>query len=527
LQEWLDQTISGPLGVAFLPDATGAVQAIYMRRPLEALPSDLLTIDDVSEIGSLYEDTEDSTVARLVWEQDQYALIAEPTENDPADRVLTNTARQEFVIDGGTTYATRTITYRITGQYYLASQWPGTLDAISSAQREQLATRYGRGAAETTLSVRRDATVAGTLALGSYVLNRVPSLPSGSARLATQPGVSRVQQVTAITETVGERVVTLEDLGPVAAAITTVPTLTVSTSVQSYLLTITNAATLATGLFGVRVEMATTSGASPASTDWTPLRSFLSTEIATISSTVSSVPITVWFRARAERFGFLPSAWSSSASASFSALASITGLTATAVSGDGSRLSIAWTRAATDGAVFDVFVRLSSETQGTGIFAAQLPAGSTSAMATGLTAGTLYTVDVRARSVFGVDQAVFVSTTQTTAGSSVTLSDPTALAAYVPFSGSVALDGIVTGTPLPDAEVEIAQETAVGSGVFGSYSAAATVAPAPGGAFTATIAVASDNRLRRLRARAVRAGAVSSSFVVAPTDVLPDGSGGL
>jgi len=525
LQEWIDNTISGPMGVAFLPDASGAVEAIVMRRPLDSLPTDVITAGDVSEIGTLYEDVEDSTVARLVWEQEQYVLIPSPTADDPSDAVLTNRARQEFTIDSGTTFATRTISYIIDGQFYLVGQWPGSPDVVSSAQREQLAARYGRGAAETTLSVRRDAAVASVLGIGTYIRNQVPSLPSGSARLAALPGASRVQQVTAITETIGERVVTLEDIGPVAAAIATVPTLSVTTSGSSYLLTVTNAAALTSAGVGVRIEQAQTSGAAPASTDWTPLRSFAFNEISTVSNAVTTQPVTVWFRARAERPGSLPSVWSTSVSAAFAALASLTGLTAAAITGDGSRLAISWTRAATDGAVFDVFVRLSSQAQGAGIFATQLPAGSTSATATGLTAGTLYTVDVRARSVFGVDQAVFVTTTATTDGASVTLSNPSALSAYVPMSGFVALDGIVTGTPLPDAEVEIAQETAVGSGTFGAYAAGTTVAPAAGGAFTVVIAVASDNRLRRLRARAVRAGAVSSSFVVAPTDVMPDGSG--
>jgi hypothetical protein len=203
----------------------------------------------------------------------------------------------------------------------------------------------------------------------------------------------------------------------------------------------------------------------------------------------------------------------------------VTSLAAAAVSGDGSKLAISWVRTATDGAVFDVFVRLSSQLQGTGIFAATLPAGSTSATATGLTAGTLYTVDVRARTAFGAGSGSYVSTTATTAGGTVTLSNPSGLTAYVGMAGFVSLDGTVTGTPLPDAEIEVATETAVGSGTFGSYATGTTAVAATGGAFTGNIAASADNRLRRLRVRAVRAGAVSSSWVVATPDVMPDNSG--
>ena len=525
LQEWIEQSIAGPLGVAFLPDANGDILATYMREPLAATPSPILTVDDLSAVESLYEDTEDSTVAKLTWEQDQYVLVPNPTTNDPPDGVLTNRARQEFTIDSGTTYATRAIRYDITGQYYTTGNWSAGPEVVSSVQRGQLAIRYGRGAPETVFRGRRDSSTVAALNIGSYLRCNVPSLPSGTARLRTQSGISRVMQVTGITEGVGERVLTLEDLGPVGNALTTVPTLSISSSGQTFTVTLTNLGTLNTDGNGVRFEVAQTTGAAPASDAWSPLRYLAPGELATVSGSVTTVPITVYVRARSERDGFLPSAWSTSASQAFTGLPGITALAAAAVTGDGSKLAITWTRATADGAVFEVYARLSSQPQGSGIFASVLPAGSVSATATGLTAGTLYTVDVRCRAPFGVDQSVFSTTTQTTNGSTVTLSNPSALSAYVPMAGFVALDGIVTGTPLPNAEVEIATETAVGSGTFGSYAAAGTAVAVAGGAFTQQISAASDNLLRRLRARAVRAGATSSSWVVAPTDVLPDSSG--
>jgi hypothetical protein len=525
LQAWIEQSIAGPLGVAFLPDANGDILATYMREPLVTAPSSQLTLDDLSAVESLFEDTEDSSVARLTWEQDQYVKIANPTADDPPDAVLANRARQEFVIDSGTTYATRAINYTIDGQYYTQGNWAAGPEVVSSVQRGQLALRYGRGAPETVFRCRRDSATVAALTIGSYTRCNVPSLPSGSARIATQPGISRVMQVTGITEGVGERVLTLEDLGPIGDALTLVPTLSISSSAQTYTVTLTNLAALNTAGNGVRFEVAQTSGAAPGADAWSPLRALNPGELATVSGSVTTIPTTVHVRARSERQGFLPSAWSATATQAFLGLPGITSLAAAAVSGDGSKLAITWTRATADGAVFDVFVRLSSQPQGTGIFASVLPAGSVSATATGLTAGTLYTVDVRVRAPFGVDQSVFSTTTQTTDGSVVTLSNPSALSAYVPMAGFVALDGIVTGTPLPDAEVEIAQETAVGSGTFGSYVVAGTATAVAGGAFTQTIAVASDNRLRRLRARAVRAGATASAYVVAPTDVLPDSSG--
>lgn len=528
LQPWIEKNISGPLGVAFLPDANGDIAATYMRQPLTATPSPILTVDDLSAVESLYEDTEDSSVARLVWEQALYRRIDRPTVDDPADAVLRDVSRQEFTLDSGLTYATRTIQYLIDGQYYIAGAWPGSPEVVSSVQRGQLATRYGRGSPETVFHGRRDSSTVAALNIGSYLRCNVPSLPSGTARLRTQSGISRVMQVTGITEGVGERVLTLEDLGPVGAAIGTAPTLTMATSGYSFSATITNAATLITAGSSVRVEIALTSGAAPASSEWTTLRLMTPDDLTTaaiVSGVVTTAPTTVYARARSERDGFLPSAYSASSSVSFSALTSITGLTGAAVSGDGSRLLITWSRSVTDDAIYDVFVRLSSEPQGTGIYAVTLPPNSTTANASGLTASTLYTIDVRVRSQFGPDQSVWVSTTATTASGTTTLSNPSALVAYVPFAGAVALDGIVTGTPLPNAEVEMATETAVGSGTFGSYAAAGTAVAVAGGAFTQQISAASDNLLRRLRARAVRAGATSSSWVVAPTDVLPDSSG--
>ena len=69
----------------------------------------------------------------------------------------------------------------------MVGQWPGSPDIVSSGQREQLAARYGRGAVESQLSVRRETTIASALKIGTYVRCTIPSLPSGAARLASQP----------------------------------------------------------------------------------------------------------------------------------------------------------------------------------------------------------------------------------------------------------------------------------------------------------------------------------------------------
>jgi hypothetical protein len=401
---------------------------------------------------------------------------------------------------------------------------------VSSVQRGPLAARYGRGAPETVLHLRREVAHVAALQIGSYVRNELTSLPSGTARLATQAGVSRVQQVTAITEEIGERVVTFEDLGPIGLAIATAPTISLAAVGFAYSVTITNAAALAAAGSSVRVDVALTSGAAPAATEWVPLRLMTPAQLTSspiASGTVTTAPTTLWARARSERDGFLPSAYSASASVAFAAIPGVTSLAATPFTGDGSRLTITWARATSDGAVFDVFVRLASQVQGTGVFAVTLPAGSTTATASGLVPSTLYTIDVRARAPFAVDQSTFSSTTATTDGTTLSLIAPTGVDASVPGSGVVAISGFLATAQRADAECQIATETAPGSGTFGAYVDAGTAPRQPDSSFFHVVAASADGLLRRLRARAVRTGATASAWVVAPTDVLPDASGSI
>ena len=527
VQPWIERNISGPLGVAFLPDTAGVLSAVYVRAPLTALPSTTITLDDVSAIETLWDDAEDNSIAMLTYEQSRYTLIGTPTADDPADAVLTDRLRQELTIDSGNTYATRTISYEVDGQYYLEGQWPGTSDTLSGVQRAQLAQRYGRGAPETTLRVRRDSTVAASLALGTYVRNSVPSLPSGTARLATQAGVTRVQQITRITEDVGERVLLLEDTGVVSGTVSLVPTLSITSTGNFYTVTITNLAALQAALLGIRLEVALTSGGAPASTDWTPLASYVFANVATVTGSVAFTPVTVHVRARSEQGSSFPSAWSTSVSTSIAGLAGVTSLAAAAVTGDGSSLAITWVRTLTDFAVFDVYVRLASSPQGTGIASALVPAGGQSVTLSGLAASTLYTVDVRARSSTFFDVSAWSTTTATTDSASATLAVPTSVVASTGGYAEVIVQGAVSGSPIPSVDVDMATETGVGTGAFGSYVNRGEFAAGTSGAFTITFEEATNGRKRRLRVRAVRTGATSSAYVVATPDVIPPSGGGM
>jgi hypothetical protein len=68
----------------------------------------------------------------------------------------------------------------------------------------------------------------------------------------------------------------------------------------------------------------------------------------------------------------------------------------------------------------------------------------------------------------------------------------------------------------------IADETGVGTGTFGSYSAVTTTTPDGTGGFSVGVTQSADGLLRRLRVRAVRSGATASGWVVATPDVMPD-----
>jgi hypothetical protein len=521
LQSWLESNIAGPLGVTFLPDTAGRIAARLVRRTLSALPAATLTLDDIAAVGKVWDLEEGSAVARIVWSQRQFLAGAAP---DAVDGVLAQTQTDTRDIGDQTTYATQVLAYEVDGMYHNAGTWAAVNQLAATGGLLALAGRYARGAATAEYVAIRGRPVVDALAVGDYLQCTIPSLPVGNVRIGDGGGLSRVMQVVRITEQPATRDLLVEDAGPTNNPFTTVPTLSISTGTVSgqvtAFVTITNAAALNTAAAAIGMQIAFTSGATPAAAAWDFIWAVLplaGIPTGAIAFALEPRGSTVWFRARATTGSELPSSYSTAVSATLAVLAPVTSLAAVAVAGNAAALDVSWVRATTDGAVFDVEARTGSDT-----FTprATLPAGSLSGALGNLAASTLYDVRVRARVVATGQVSAWASTAGTTASAALTVSAPSQVRAGGLGDGRYTVAGIVTGNPAPRMEAESAIETAVASGAYGAYVPIGIGEPDAAGSCAVTALAPNDGLRRRVRVRASNAFG-SSAYVVATPDTTP------
>ena len=523
LQSWIEGTIAGPLGVTFLPDSQGRIAARLVRRTLSALPSPVLALDDINAVGQVWELEEGSAVARIAWTQLQFVQGADPKS---VDGMLAQTQTDTRTIGDQTTYASRVLTYSVDGMYHSAGTFSAVNQLAATGGLLALAGRYSRGAATAEYTGIRSRAVVDALTVGDYIQVSIPSLPVGNVRIGDVGGTpARVMQVMRITERPATREVLLEDAGPTNNPFTTVPTLSISTATAggqvTALVTVTNAAALNTAVASLAMQVAYTAGASPAATDWDYIFAVSAPE-SVIPTTAIGFPLalrdtTVWFRARATSGSEIPSAFSTAVSAVVATVAGLTGFAAAAISGNGAALALSWTRATTDGAVFDIEART-----GSNAFTPRLTLPQTSINATlgDLLPSTSYDTRGRARIESTGQISAWSTSTVTTNGTALTIADPTSVRAGSSGAGTYVVFGVVAGTPVPRMEAEAALETAVGSGSYGSYVPFGSGEPDASGACSVLTAAPNDGLRRRVRVRASNAYGVSA-YVVASPDVTP------
>lgn len=398
--------------------------------------------------------------------------------------------------------------------------------------------RFGRGnqALETEL-IRHDGTTDADLVnLGDEVMVEIKQLPNHNKRIGDDPTVgARAMQIVRLTELMASRAVRLADSGPNAQPISTVPTHTIAQSTDQPQtvaeITITNAAALNALGYRVRIQVAITTGAAPATSDYVDV---YTSQQAAIPTTAIRLPPsvsgrTVYARARSEKTGLRPSAWSTAVSVALSSLAAPTSLVATADAADGSQEDLTWAIGSNAGdALVDVWIRAQGSAFATAILVQTLPPGSTQYRVEGLTPNTAYTASVRHRSADDQNISALTETNFTTANVTVTLAAPTSPAG---FSGGDSIIGqvrrpifdlpfrharygiAVLATVFPSqVEVYEAIETAIGSGTFGT-SVSVGVVSSVANDWTVWQGFASnDGRKRRLKARHVRTGSTPSSF---------------
>lgn len=513
IADLIQRSVLQPFGYVLTTDAQGRLAPVRARLALgDVTPVATLTAADVAEIPTLWQLEEATAVAGYVWTMPEY--VAGDAEVG-MDGIRTVERRQEFAVGDLSTYATRTVEIASLGMIRQATTWAGAIEQLSSRERATLAQRYARGAPRTELVLVRGTTATDALTLGSVVVLNLPWHPNRDRRHGEGSYAARLAQVMRITEGVATRTVLLEDLGPNATALTTLPTVSIAAGAGNGRLeadiTITDAATLNAAGLGLELQVAVTSGGAPAAADWVRVASWLDGAIATgVAHRVRLVVPgqTVYARARSLRRDRVPSAWTTAVSVALATLPAPTSVTATAVTGDGSRLALAWTRTTTDGAALEVRVRQAADAAGTVRWADTLPPQSTQVTVEGLVANVSHVAEVRAVQTVSGEASAWVSATATTDSTAGT---PATIAAVVSSSsgrGTIGARAVLTGTPLADAvDVRLATSTDGGT-TFSAFTIVATVTPDPTAldAQWSRSGLPADGTLYRMEMRQVRGG---------------------
>jgi hypothetical protein len=399
---------------------------------------------------------------------------------------------------------------------------PDYLAAIAA----QLFDRFGRGNQALERALVRGVAAVDNLNLGDEVIVAIKELPNHNKRYGDDTSVGgRSMQVVRITEAVATRVVRFADSGPNANALATVPTLTIAKSADRprnvAAVTITNAAALNAAGYLVRIAVAVTAGGAPAAGDY----------VDTYASTAGAVPATairlpsiksgqtVYAIARSEKAASRPSNWSGAASVALDAINPPTAFTATAIGGDGTQATAAWTVGANaSDCMIDVFIRDQGSAFAMAVRMDTLPPGSISRVLTRLIVNHAYTVSVQHRDKATGDVSTVVDANVTTNNTTPALTAPINPAGFsvgvhdnigAYQRGTIGI-AVAAQTFPSDCEPQMAVETGVGTGLYGAFSQVGLVEAANGDWTLWFTVVPNDGLRRQLKMRHTRGAAVSA-----------------
>lgn len=531
----------GARGAEALADA-GKLEAFVTRIFNNTPPAiEITDADVVQDTTEAFDLDSSAAVQRVVIEHEHFTPVAFTQGFTGAfERRV-----ERFERDNGDPDAigTGVITFRIPGMVHIVDNNDGfDMQGWVDGRAHEVFDRRGRGELRLKTTLIRGG-AGDAVKLGDEILVNLKQLPNKNKRLGDDPTVgARAMQVLHVTPTLIGKVVELEDSGPNAQPIDDAdrPTHTIAASATKprtvAMVTITNAATLTAAGRSVRIQMAVTTGAAPAATDYAEVMFFAPAEIPTVAFPLPPVSAgrLVAVRMRAEAPGDRPSNWTTPTSVTLTGMSAPSALAVTAVAGNGSALDAAWTNGASD-LWTEVFVRLSGAPLIDAVKRVTLAPGSDRVRIDGLAGNTAYTIGVRHVDGDTGDRSATVEDTETTANASLTLSAPIHAHGWSsPLNTQVlpgsrfrprrasALGGrygiAVMATEFPShVEVEEALETAEGAGTYGSFAVVGRV-ESIASEWTVWMGIAANDGLRRqLRARHVREGYTSSAYATTVT----------
>jgi len=529
------QMLFGLLGIAARRGTDGEMELYISRVRNLTPPVNTYDDNDLRNPDTVIFELDESTIYNtVVTEQHIFGLWSPASgATRPMDDIVsvpvTHIVELDSDGDGTPDAATdglREARFTIPGALRLAASGFDELPAfVAEAIAAELFDRWGRGGVFGAV----EALPALTELVGQELLLDVSHLPNAGVR-----GGTRVLQVVQRTESPAGPVLRLLDSGP-DSQFATSPTFSLAASATKPKkvvdVTITNQAALQSADAWLRVEWAV-AGVEP-----TAGLTLVAYQPADVPASFATPPVdagsNVWVRMQAFRPGQRPTAWTAWQNVDLADLTAPSNVTQTQDADDDGITVVSW-----DVGEASVPVEVYRRTQGaaaeTAEIAALLPAGTTQ-VSLNLVPGSSYTIGVRHReaSPFGGSSAT-TEISFTVAGSAPTLGSPAASA----FSLLGGLDvQLFNWVVLPDAEaiigvcaeaetlpslleVEMATETAVGSGTPGAFALVATLPAAENEQSTYRTTAPIDGKLRYFRVRSVRDAAVASAY--SPTvNVMP------
>jgi hypothetical protein len=541
---WVESTLYGPCGFSVSTNASGQLVPFATRIMLATVPTVTLTNADVpSESTVLFDLSEPDAITKVVFnQQNLLTLPALSTPYDPfgprlpvvvgsvpPDGIRVQTVTVERTTGDTAAPVQREQSYTIPG--FLSSKANAT--SYEPAYVDHLAAeifdRFGRGRLSGEVALLRGG-AGDPLTLGDEAYISLKAMPNHNKRLGDDGTVSgRCVQSVRLTPSPTGRRMRFMDSGPNAQSTATLPTLTLAlgTDAGSVLVTITNAATLNASSTAVRLYWAVTTGAAPATGDYTPVVYFAAGQVPT---TAIALPLvtpgrTVYVAGRSTKGSERPSSLGTAASITAAGIAAPTSVVLTIDPADGSRATLTWAIGSGAANAFtDVFLRLSSDPASADVRRATLSAGSTTYTFDDLSTGTAYTASASHRDPVSGYSTAKVTATGTTFGFMPLLAAPVGAVVFAGAQNSSTLDGsyglAVVASVLPGSiEFREAVETAVGAGTFGTAASVALVSALVGDWTVVSRTAPNDGLKRRLSARSVR-GSNASAWTVG-LDVLP------
>jgi hypothetical protein len=408
LAKFIEESLAGPFGIGLRvrttaesvppgdpPRLPGQVSAFSTRIKTASLPTATVNTNSLIDQGVVFELDEGTVINKVslttetlsLYDASRYPLVqGRPSVTPPRDGVLSSTETYEVVNADVSVFGQRDISYTVPGMIHTADAFTSVGFLFSTALAGEIFDRYGRGVQAADLPCLRGAGL-DSVTVGDEIYVQPAHLPNANKRFGDDASVgARIMQVVRRTETPEGPELRVLDSGTNAQP-ATAATVSLAASAQFPQqvaeFTITNAATLNTGGINVAVEWAT--GPSQPTTDGEDFARYTAPDVPT--GAVSLFPVTpgstVWVRVRSEQPGRRPSAWSTWATVTLSALAVPTGLTASDIKQNA--VTLTWTNTDTTQSVrVRVAPSSASSTSDDAWIIADLPPGTTRAVVRGL-----------------------------------------------------------------------------------------------------------------------------------------------